>query len=285
MVAQLNLDSRVEAYLYDHMIEEKAVLPLAVATELMAATAATTRPGWVVSEVQDLRLFEGVIISADYREIIVRAEPQSSAATESQLRVTIQDPTRTLRPLYQSTVILVAEAPAPYGPLPDIATVEKRFPKSIPDSYKDWMFHGPVYHSIDNISGYDHSGIDALINGGTEGFTSSKRQDWHINPLIVDTVAQMATLWSRVHHDTTLLPAGIKSVRCYPGDDTAGSTGRLEVITRFQPGSGAENYNAKSWVLSGNQVILEIDSLTGFGNQELNRIAGDRGTRPLVAEG
>ena len=161
ITAQVTLDSRAQAFLEDHIIDGNPVLPLAVATELMVETAALAKPDWQISRVEALRLFEGVVIPAEYREITVRAECDEESAQRSSWRVAIFDPARKIRPLYECRVTLEPEIEDAGKLDAGVAPCKTPYPKSAEDAYKDWLFHGPAYQSIRAIAGYDQQGIDA----------------------------------------------------------------------------------------------------------------------------
>jgi NAD(P)-dependent dehydrogenase (short-subunit alcohol dehydrogenase family) len=273
ITAQVTLDSRAQAFLEDHIIDGNPVLPLAVATELMVETAALAKPDWQISQVEALRLFEGVVISADYREITVRAECDEDSAQRSSWRLAIFDPARKLRSLYECRVTLEPSIQDAGRLDAGVAPCKTPYPKSAEDSYKDWLFHGPAYQSIRAIAGYDQQGIDAEINTDSTALVASGRDKWIVNPLVLDTVAQLAILWSRANYNTTLLPNALGSLQRFASDSRASEADQVIILTRFEPESGDETYTANAWVVADGQVIYQIGGLEGFGNAEINRIA------------
>ena len=273
ITAQVTLDSRAQAYLEDHVIDGNPVLPLAVATELMAETAALANPQWQLSKVEALRLYEGVVISADYREVIVRAELEDESAEHSRWRLAMYDPARKIRPLYECSMTLEPSVHDAGSLDVDVVQCKTPYPKSAEDSYSDWLFHGPAYQSIRAIAGYDHYGIDAVINTDSTALVASGRDRWIVNPLVLDTVAQLAILWSRATHNTTLLPNALGSLQRFASDSKVADAEQVIILTRFAPETGDETYSARAWVVADGQVIYEIDGLEGFGNAEINRIA------------
>jgi acyl transferase domain-containing protein/NAD(P)H-dependent flavin oxidoreductase YrpB (nitropropane dioxygenase family)/NAD(P)-dependent dehydrogenase (short-subunit alcohol dehydrogenase family)/septum formation topological specificity factor MinE len=273
ITAQVTLDSRAQAYLEDHVIDGNPVLPLAVATELMAETAALANPQWQLSKVESLRLYEGVVISADYREVVVRAELEDESAQYSRWRLAMYDPARKIRPLYECMMTLEPSVHDAGNLDVDVVPCKTPYPKSAEDSYNDWLFHGPAYQSIRAIAGYDHYGIDAVINTDSTALVASGRDKWIVNPLVLDTVAQLAILWSRATHNTTLLPNALGSLQRFASDSKVADAEQVIILTRFAPETGDETYSARAWVVADGQVIYEIDGLEGFGNAEINRIA------------
>ena len=127
--ATVVLDPARQPYLNHHEIDGRPVLPLAVAMELMAEVTAASQPDWHITEVQNVRMYSGVIIEGQPRTITVRAEPIARNPRDGEWRVRLSDPTQPARPLYESMVRMTAEQPLP-PPAPAIDRIDQPFPMS-----------------------------------------------------------------------------------------------------------------------------------------------------------
>ena len=67
------INTQHDSYLKQHMLDEIPVLPAAVALEIMAEAAAIAWPDWVVNEVSNLRVLNGIKFDEDNIDIEVVA--------------------------------------------------------------------------------------------------------------------------------------------------------------------------------------------------------------------
>ena len=271
-MVQVLLDERIHPYLADHAIDENPVLPVAVAAELMAETASLAMPEWHVSQLENLRVLKGVVISSGFRELVIRTEHLTQTAARAQWRVSIVDPVEQSRPLYDVVVTLMPKLEKAESISTQIQTIKQYFPKTAAQAYQDWLFHGPAYQSIRSIDGCDQHGIDAKVSTHTAGFRLTGTSQWCINPLLLDTVPQLAILWSRANYDTTPLPSTIELIKCFKPQNDSEPVDLVEIFTRFDSESSAETYRAKAWIVANGKVLTEIDGLEGTGSVELNRV-------------
>ena len=269
--AHVVFDPTRHAYLRDHLIEDKPVVPLAVALELMAETAAAARPDWHVTHVVNVRMFKGIVLEENQREIVLRAEATRHEGTSGEWRVSITDPQQNHRPLYEAHVRLASE-PLPPPEAPAMEPTGEAFPLSTRDAYQRWLFHGPHFQVIQQLEGLDHRGIDAVVQPASSHHVlgDSIRQGWLIDPIVLDSAAQLSTLWSRATYGVTTLPNRVETYHRYG----ALGSGPLQTVWRVDRGSDRHCIKAQVWFLRGNRVVGHLDGLEGSGNEELNRITG-----------
>ncbi|MBX3411467.1 MAG: SDR family NAD(P)-dependent oxidoreductase [Pirellulales bacterium] len=271
--AELTLDVAELPLLGDHVIDGRAVLPAALALELMAEAAQAAAPtGWQVTHVEDVRMFAGIVFQTPERKLVVEATPLSRDDRAGQWRVRIFDAAQRKRPHYQSTVRISLDRPMP-PPAPQLARIGTRFPlDTVTEAYDRWLFHGPLFRAIAELPGLDISGVDAIFQ------PSSPRQclgresapSWLIDPVVIDACPQLAMLWSRATFDTSPLP---NRVAVYHRFGPL-SGGRLEALFRLDPSTNESAYKADVWLLRDGQVVGLLQGLEGAGTAALNRIAG-----------
>lgn len=269
VTARVVLDRRRHAYLRDHEIDNKPVLPLAVAMEMMAELANFAAPHWHVTQLSGLRLFSGVMIEGDERTVQLRAEPIERGADQGAWRVRVTDENRPLPPLYECVVRLTAEAPiAP--PAPDLTPAAQPFPLDVEQAYDQWLFHGATLQVITELTGLDAQGVDAVVRPGCWRTSVGQhvQQGWLIDPLVLDAAPQLAILWSRATHDATPLPNRVGRYHRFGpmGGDP------IQVHYRVENGTDGNNYKASVWFIRDGRVLGMMEGLEGAGSQELNRI-------------
>src|SRR5205823_746166 len=90
-------DPAVDLYLRDHRLDGKPVVPLAVATELMAEVVQAAWPDLHVSAVRDLQLLKGVVLADGPVTVRVAARSHTSPPSDrvgADVAVEITDPAR-----------------------------------------------------------------------------------------------------------------------------------------------------------------------------------------------
>ncbi|MBN1558153.1 MAG: polyketide synthase dehydratase domain-containing protein, partial [Lentisphaerae bacterium] len=176
------------------------------------------------------------------------------------------------RPFYSGRVVLADCYPAAPGANAP-AAVEGAFPFASPeDAYRQRLFHGPVYRVIEAVRGFGAEGVDAVVRPGRARAVpdgGGPEPAWWFDPVLVDTVPQMAVFWSRERFDTFPLPNRIRACRVYAplGD------GPVDVAVRFDPSSSAAGYAADARITRGGVLLAELRGVEGAGSRELNRLS------------
>ena len=265
-----------DPYLLDHRIDGKLVLPAAGAAEWMAQFAAAAWPGWQVSEIRDLRQFNGITLERDGERLIqlrARASSHSDAGTQS-ITVEMVDPAQK-RPCYRATVCLVEQLPA--APKLDLAALAEAQPVSASDAYHRYLFHGPRFQLIDRIDGVARAGIDAQVRGAEVTAWVERPGQWLFDPGLLDLAPQLAIVWSRVQHDMTALPSAFGRVQRFAG---ATLDQPLRLALRMLPDEQANAVRYDAWFIdTEGRVALAMERCEGHMSAALNRLAGEASHR------
>ncbi len=265
-----------DPYLLDHRIDGKLVLPAAGAAEWMAQFAAAAWPGWQVSEIRDLRQFNGITLDRDGERLIqlrARASSHSDAGTQS-ITVEMVDPAQK-RPCYRATICLVEQLPA--APVLDLAALAEAQAVSASDAYHRYLFHGPRFQLIDRIDGVARAGIDAKVRGADVNAWVERPGQWLFDPGLLDLAPQLAIVWSRVQHDMTALPSAFGRVQRFAG---AHRDQPLRLALRMLPEEQANAIRYDAWFVDAQgRVALAMERCEGHMSAALNRLAGEASQR------
>jgi acyl transferase domain-containing protein/NAD(P)H-dependent flavin oxidoreductase YrpB (nitropropane dioxygenase family)/NAD(P)-dependent dehydrogenase (short-subunit alcohol dehydrogenase family)/acyl carrier protein len=268
-------DPAHDLYLNDHRLDGQPVLPLAVATELMAEAAARISPELQVAAIRDLRLLHGVVLDSGPKTLRVVTRPQAGAASgPMSVAVEVAGAGHPSRIHYRATVDLAPRLPdAPrlqFAPLTDA----RAFSMEIADLYRQWLFHGPTFQGIHRVDLVSLSGVKAsLATSSPDGWIAGPSQgQWIIDPLVFDSALQLVVLWAREHWDMTALPSGFQSYRRF----AAPPASRITCEMRMRPNTGAQTIHADIFFLdaASGHMLGTIEDMHGACSKTLNRLAG-----------
>jgi hypothetical protein len=249
------------------------VLPLAVATELMAEAAQATWTELTVTGVRDLQLLKGIVIDTAPVPLViaVRMPVYSREALQTDATVEIRVPGQTPAVRYRAVVELSGTAPEPpsfAGDEPHLAPL----PLPLDDAYRRWTFHGPLFQRLVAIDGL---GPDAMLghaysSSGITGIADIARAEWIIDPFVFDAALQMLLIWSRAQNDKTALPSRFRAFRRYRGLSDRAVTCHV----RVESAAGGHGILSDISFLDANGTVLgELDGMEATCSSALNRLA------------
>jgi acyl transferase domain-containing protein/NAD(P)-dependent dehydrogenase (short-subunit alcohol dehydrogenase family) len=188
-------------FLRSHVLDGKAVLPMAVIVEWLAHGALHGNPGFRFHGFNDLRICKGVIFEGNTaftldvmagravkREsfFLVPVELCSHGANDKivlHARAEI-----VLANKHPEGIRSITEIPStPYVPVNGLIYNNER------------LFHGPDLHGIEQVDGCSAKGIAATVKGApapAKWIRQPLRSAWLTDPLVLDSAFQMMILWS-----------------------------------------------------------------------------------------
>jgi NAD(P)-dependent dehydrogenase (short-subunit alcohol dehydrogenase family) len=271
VTARIQISQDRQPFLIDHQIDGKAVFPLAMAVELMAETAAIAQPDWHLVEIADIRMLSGIVLDNHAKEIIAHAEPVRRNATTSEWNVQLLGADKRRR-FYQSIVRLSSVQPTPPA-LPRVPTIAQPALVTASEAYEQYLFHGPAFQVLEELSRVDETGIDAVaIPSDATACMQRSVGPWLIDAMILDAAAQLALVWSNVIHEIVMLPTRATRYQAF-GDLGCGA---VELRLRTRHGAEQNAYRADIWVTRGDVVLGHIEGLEGAGSAQLNRITAGK---------
>jgi hypothetical protein len=89
----------------------------------------------------------------------------------------------------------------------------RRFPMSVDEAYRSWLFHGPRLQCIAEIEGVAEHGVVATVipSSPHHCLAQTTVAQWLIDPVVIDSGPQLASLWIRARRDMTALPSYFQS--------------------------------------------------------------------------
>ncbi|MBJ6750283.1 type I polyketide synthase [Geomonas anaerohicana] len=188
-------------FLRSHVLDGKAVLPMAVIVEWLAHGALHGNPGFRFHGFNDLRICKGVVFEdntpftlnvmagrAEKRESfwlvpVELSSPGVNGKTILHARAEIVLATK-----HPEGIRSIKEIPStPYAPHDGVIYNNER------------LFHGPDLHGIEQVDGCSAKGIAASVKGApapAKWIRRPLRSSWLTDPLVLDSAFQMMILWS-----------------------------------------------------------------------------------------
>jgi hypothetical protein len=266
-----------DLYLNDHRLDGQPVLPLAVATELMAEAASQRYPDLHVSAVRDFRLLHGVVLDRDTKtlRIIVKSQnngtPRNEGLTTVSVEVMGAEEPRRIN--YRATIDLARDLPAPPAFRVPALPPSREFSMSIAEIYDRWLFHGPLFQGITALDAMSADGARSVLAtcSPEHWIAGIPAASWLIDPLMLDSALQLLVVWAREHWDMTALPTGFSCYRRFAG--SAGRRVRCEM--RIKPNTGAQTIHADLFFIDVQTglVVSVLEDMEGACSRMLNRLA------------
>jgi hypothetical protein len=190
--------------LAQHALRGRAVWPVAVVAEELLALGAEVRPHEAL-EVRDLLVARGL-------------SPEASVDWELRWELDGDDLAVEIhaegRLRYRARLVTSSGAPE-RGPIGTL----RPYPLPIAKAQSQWLFHGPLFHRIESVSGWSDSGIEVRMRPSTPAETGRTAQSWRCDPLAVDAVLQAMVLWVRAATGHAALPVALDRVACFGSPD------------------------------------------------------------------
>ena len=145
---------------------------------------------------------------------------------------------------------------------------------SIPDLYRRWLFHGPLFQGITKVHQVGPSGVIASLTGSSpeHWIAGSAPGGWLIDPLLFDSALQLLVLWTREHWDMTPLPSGFHRLQRFSGPPASQITCEMTI----RPNTGGQTIHSDIFFFDSDtgRVLCVIDDMQGTCSKALNRLAG-----------
>jgi hypothetical protein len=217
-----DLDLSIEQFpfLKSHVIDKKAVLPLAMIVEWLGHGAIHNNPGLRFHGFNDLRLLKGVTLEpGQIHNLQVMTGKAFKSGDFHVVPVELSGTSGSGQHFIHARAKMVLA-----NRLPERKTAMERqelppYPHGIEEIYRpDRLFHGTAFHSLREILGCDREGIVALSAPAPlpgEWINQPLRNSWLADPLVLDASFQMMILWSFERYQAGSLPVFAGRYRQY----------------------------------------------------------------------
>ncbi|MEM9056231.1 MAG: SDR family NAD(P)-dependent oxidoreductase [Pseudomonadota bacterium] len=206
-----------DLYLDQHLINSTPVMPAAVAVEMMAQAALSYCPDYVITEMSDIRLFNGIRFTSDEIAIAIVANIGTVGADDDRIAVdlALYPAGAKGRPSYRATAHLNG---APLKrPVYQSLLKPAGSPLSAREAYQRVLFHGPCFQNIEELRGLDRQGavcglkrtppMDLWLSAPPDG------AEWLFDPGCLDAAAQLGVVYGNVLNGESALPNSFARVR------------------------------------------------------------------------
>ncbi len=273
-----------DLYLRDHRIDGKPVLPLAVATELMAETVAAAWPEHEVAAVTDLYMLKGLVLDEGASSVRVVLTPQPIDAQGHQsVAIEVTGLSEPYRVHYRATVELSRHLPSPPTIRP-LSLNEKPLGLDVSEVYRNWLFHGPLFQGIVRVEQIGPEGVRAVLMSSDPAhyFAGTTQGAWLIDPLMLDSGLQLLILWSREHWDMTTLPSRFRAYRRFGSPE--GQSVQCEV--KIRPETACQTIHTDIIFRNARgDVIGILEDMEGSSSKALNRLVGEAAKTDVRRQG
>ncbi len=298
------LDTQVDAFLMDHAFDGVPVLPMAYALELMCEAACSTYPDLFLKIIESFDIPAGVLFDSQRKKLSIVVHEEKNRPNQVIAVVSIISGVTRRRENFRARFLMgeFFHLTSPPSGMPtrldlNTQTEQTQLNKSAANSapfdtgaaitlpplveiYRQWLFHGPMFHGIQKINAVGEKGIWGQVAGLSSGkcLHLSSPDEWVIDPVMFDSAMQLGGIWARCSLDITVLPTGFKRLQFFAHPECAPGN----VLTAYVSISQADSKNELSCDLaiynqSGELSIL-MEGLNGVGSKSLHRLASQNAT-------
>jgi len=188
-------------FLRSHVLDGKAVLPMAVIVEWLAHGALHGNPGFRFHGFNDLRICKGVVFE-DNTAFTLNVMAGRAVKRESFHLVPVELSSRGANDKTvlhaRAEIVLATRLPEGIRSITELPSTPYT-PQNGVIYNRERLFHGPDLHGIEQVDGCSAKGIAAVVKGAPKPSSWIKRplrSVWLTDPLVIDSAFQMMILWS-----------------------------------------------------------------------------------------
>jgi len=248
--------------LESHVLDGRPVVPLALIAEWLGHGALHQNPGLMLHGLDDLRLLNGIRIGEEKRIIRLLAGRLKKKGSLYEVDVEVRDGIKEGREVIHSRARVILSDTLSEPPLyhAETAVDLKSYPRTVDEVYEKILFQGEGLHGIQSIKSVAPGGMTARISSAPSPAKWMKeplRSRWLLDPLVIDSAFQMASIWCHEEKGNVSLPGYCANYRQYCASfPSEGLTAILKVK------------DVTDRKMTGDYTFLDID------NRVLARLAG-----------
>ncbi|MFP4446042.1 MAG: SDR family NAD(P)-dependent oxidoreductase [Desulfosudaceae bacterium] len=270
------LDADYDHYLRDHVLDGQPVLPMAMAMEMMAEAVAYRYPHYYLSAFNNFQVHKGIVLKNGFETITITVDPEKKSDRQMALDIQIRDSRNKHRVYYRTSVDILRDKPLPDRHVSLEIAEPAPYSLSVPELYEKQLFHGPLWHGIQQVETIGRDGIIGRLKTSRphaylHKTAASDDYDWLIDPLVIDSGLQLVVLWMRNQLNATPLPSRLNRFVRFDaprnGDDL-----RCEVRVHAPADGGIKSADLY-FLTPGGDLTGKMEGLEIIGDESLNRLA------------
>jgi hypothetical protein len=200
-----------------HVLDGRAVLPMAIIIEWLAHGALHGNPGLAFCGLNDLRIFKGVVLDTHTSHSVrVLTHPARTEAEGLVVPVELASLVQGKTILHaRAEIVLSAKLPKAQALLAGLQLPTDHRPKAALYGAAA-LFHGPAFQGLEQLEGCGPHGISAHVQAAPapkEWLLQPLRNAWLTDPLVLDGSFQMMILWSLAQRHSPSLPCAAAKYR------------------------------------------------------------------------
>jgi len=203
-----------------HVIDGKAVVPMALMTEWFAHGALHENPGLVLHGLDDIRVLKGIRLDSKKKHIRMLAGKPKKNGEFFEVAVELRDSHVDGQEMVHSGAKAILSDQLPSAPSYQFskAMVAQAYARTAEEIYDKILFHGRQLHGIRKIVSCSSRGMVAHLSAAPapdQWVSDPLRNRWIGDPLVLDSAFQMATVWCYEEKGLVSLPSYAASYRQY----------------------------------------------------------------------
>ena len=201
--------------LKSHVMNGKAVLPLALIAEWLVHGAIHDNPGLSFIGINDLRVLKGVVLEpGEGIDLQIMTAPSRIKGDEDRITVEL----RSSHVVHARAQIVLGQSHT-QAEQADPIKITENYPFADGEYYKNGqLFHGADLQGIASVQACSGQGIIGQAKAApapSKWMVQAVRSSWLADPLILDSAFQMMILWSFHNSGAACLPTMIGKYRQY----------------------------------------------------------------------
>ena len=212
---EIELNTTQYPFLLSHVIDNRAVLPMAMIIEWSAQAAMHATPGLSFAGFNDMRILKGVTLDVPETQKLTFCTGKGVKENDFYaVPVELHGIDKNGKTIVHSRAkILLAEMLSNHKQI-EHSNIEGKYKHSEFTIYKYILFHGKDFQGIKRVEHYNENGISAYVNSAPtplDWIKSPFRNRWLADPLVFDCGFQLMILWCFEKYQSGSLP-------CYAGE-------------------------------------------------------------------
>jgi hypothetical protein len=267
--------------LRSHVIDGKAVVPMALMAEWFGHGALHENPGLLLHGLEQMRILSGIRLEADATPIRVLAGKARRRNGFFEVELELRNGTGEAREILHSrarAILTEDYARPPAYRLPEALSCN-HYPRSAAEVYEKILFHGAHLQGLKWVQCCTPDGMVAQVAGApapAQWIAAPLRNAWLCDPLALDSAFQMASLWCYEQRGCVSLPSHAASYRQFRAAFPAEG---VRIALEVHEASAKKMHGDFTFLDSEGRVIARLTGYEAVMDPSLNR-AFKPGTEP-----